>query len=226
MVWCGMWYGMANWLCYIIRVWLPPSVQHLKMDRSFWFRVLALLCLITLAECKVYYIGTKLTPIYPERNETHHLLTLNHFVSNFSDFLANDTTLIFMPGYHTLESKLVVEHVYSFSMSGAYLPSSEAVIVCKCQAMFEFRDISMITVSGLGFLGCVQNQFISVFRFQLRVSKFYNQAEINSTILTLSDSNASLDKVAFIPAVGALLHAFRNDLCNGTTRFDLVHCTC
>ena len=57
----------------------------------------------------------------------------------------------------------------------------------------------MITVSSLGFLGCFQNQIISVFQFQLRMSTFYNQADINGTTLIVCDSNASLDEVAFIP---------------------------
>lgn len=67
-------------------------------------------------------------------------------------------------------------------------------------ARFEFRNVSVITVSGLKFVGCFENHVISVSQFQLEHSGFFSngQALVNSTVLIIEGSVANLDRVAFI----------------------------
>ena len=64
----------------------------------------------------------------------------------------------------------------------------------------NIRNISIVTVSGLEFVGCSQNHVKSVGQFQLEDSSFFGngQAIVNSTILTIEDSTANLDGVAFV----------------------------
>ena len=81
-------------------------------------------------------------------------LTLSQFVDNSSDYLTNDTTLIFSPGNYSLESELVVENIHSFSIFAWPSSSSRAVITYGHNARFEFRNVSTVTVSGLEFVGC------------------------------------------------------------------------
>ena len=104
-------------------------------------------------------------------------LTLSQFVNNLSDYLANNITLslIFLPGKYSLESELVVEDVHSFSMYAWPGSSSKIEIACGAcgyDARFEFRNVSIITISGLEFVGCYDNHVISVHRFQLENSGF------------------------------------------------------
>ena len=81
--------------------------------------------------------------------------------------------------------------------------SSKAVIVCGHNASFEFRNVNTVTVSGLEFVGCSENHVKSVGRFQLEDSSFLGngQAIINGTVLTIKESTANLDRVAFISIV-------------------------
>ena len=134
-------------------------------------------------------------------------LTLSQFVDNFSNYLANHTTLIFSPGNYNLESELVVENVRSFSMFAWPGSSSMAVITCGHNARFEFRNVTCsVTVSGLEFEGCFENQVISVGHFQLENSAFLggDQALFNGTVLSIVESVASLERVVFLSILDAL----------------------
>ena len=127
-------------------------------------------------------------------------LTLSQFVNNLSSYLrvTSDTTLIFLPGNHSLESELLVENVHSFSMYAWHGSSLKATITCHHSARFEFRNISTVTVSGLEFVGCSENRVISVDQFQLENSEFIGNAIIPGTVLSVEESTAKLDRVLFL----------------------------
>ena len=172
------------------------------------FPYLILLCLGTTVASEVEYI------IRPSQSQScgdrcnviesvDDCLTLSQFVNNSTDYLTNDTGLIFSPGNYSLESELIVENVHSFSMFAWPSFSSKVVIICSHNARFEFRNVSNVTVSGLEFVGCLENCVVSVGHFQLKDSSFFGngQAIVNGTVLTIEESIANLDRVAFISAV-------------------------
>ena len=130
-------------------------------------------------------------------------LTLSQFVNSTSSYLTNNTRLIFSPGNYSLESELVAENVHSFSMSAWPM---RATIICGKNSRFEFRNISTVSVSGLEFIGCFENHVVSIDLFQLQNSQFFGNGQVlvNGTVLTIEDSTASLDGVAFISAVEKL----------------------
>ena len=62
-------------------------------------------------------------------------LTLFQLINNFSDYLTNDTTLIFSSGNYSLESELLVENIHSFSMFAWPGSSSKVVIMAPVVTM-------------------------------------------------------------------------------------------
>ena len=108
----------------------------------------------------------------PNESDVDRHLTLPQFVNNSSDFLTNDTQLIFAPGNYSLESEILVENVHSFSMFVESIFSSKAVIICDHNARFKFRNIDIVTVSGFDFVGCFENFVVSVGHFQIENSNF------------------------------------------------------
>ena len=196
---------------HAVRVKGPNSM----MVRGAGFSCLILLCLAgtTIAASEVQYI------IRPSQSQScvdrcssascvDNVLTLSQFVNNSSYFLRNNTGLIFCGEKFSLESdsNLLVKNVHSFSMFVWPGSSSKAVITCSHNARFEFRNVSTVTVSGLEFVGCFENHVKSVGRFHLENSGFFGngQAIANGTILTIEESVASLDRVAFILAIEKL----------------------
>ena len=84
--------------------------------------------------------------------------------------------------------------------------SSKVVITCGHNARFEFRNVSIVTVSGLEFVGCFENRVLSVNRFQLENSGFFGNSQeiVNGSILSIDKTIANLDRVAFVSAVDVL----------------------
>ena len=130
-------------------------------------------------------------------------LTLPHFIDSSSDYLKNDTSLTFLPGNYILELELTVENVHSFSMTAW---PSRTDFTCLRNARLEFKNISLLTVSGFRFIGCFENRVFSIGHFQLHNSKFSGngQATVNGTVLMIEDSVANLDRVVFISALEKL----------------------
>ena len=179
------------------------------MTTNFSYVFLYLVCLATtIAESKIYYIRPSQsapTCSEPYVIECDSHLTLSQFVSNSSDYLVNDTTLIFAPGNHSLESLILVENVHSFSMFVESTSSSRAVIICGHNAKFEVKNSSRLTMNGFDFVGCFGNHIASVGHIQLENSKFYGngQTEVyQSTTLIIDKSTANLNRVDFISIAG------------------------
>ena len=178
------------------------------------FLCLNLLCGLTTviacaSECTSYVIRPSQSQSCPDDRYSSatacvdNELTLSQFVNNSSNYLTNDSTLIFSPGNYSLESELVVENVHLFSMFAWPASSSKIVITCGHNARFAFRNISIVTVSGLEFVGCFENHVISVGQFQLENSGFFGNGQplVNGTVLSIEESTASLNRVAYVSVI-------------------------
>ena len=132
-------------------------------------------------------------------------LTLSQLVHNSSNIFTKDTRLMFSPGIHSLELELVVENIHSFYMFAWPPSSSKTVIVCSANARFAIRNISIVTISGLEFVGCFKNHVSSVARFQIENSQFFGRGHSSQpldtgivAVLRIEESFASINRVGFI----------------------------
>ena len=84
--------------------------------------------------------------------------------NNFTWMSGLNTTLLFMPGNHTLTSSLTIKNLSSFVMiANKHLP--RPVINCEQQAMFSFISITHVRIDGVSLNGCLNkvsmiNEFI------------------------------------------------------------------
>ena len=168
----------------------------LEMSQCF-FSVQVLLCFITTVKCVVYHLLSAQSDTC--NIDCHECLTLSQFASNSSNYLTNDTMLIFAPGSHTMELELIVDNIHSFSMLAETTPLMETKIICYDHAKFTFSNISVVTVSGFKFSECKGNQVLSVCEFRLEISAFYgsiNHLEC-SAILAMVETSSYLERVYF-----------------------------
>ena len=68
-----------------------------------------------------------------------------------------------------MESELIVENVHSFSMYAWPGSSTKIDITCGHNVRFDFRNVSTVTVSGLEFVGCFENNVVAVDHFQFEI---------------------------------------------------------
>jgi hypothetical protein len=127
-----------------------------------------------------------------------HCLTLSQFVSSFSNCSECDNvTLIFSSGCYDFESDFLIEDIHSFSVSAEPF-STTPRIICSLDAQFEFRNVNIVTISGLDFVDCYGNEFVSVGRFHLTKSTFYSHTEQDGTTLSITESTAYFERVTFL----------------------------
>ena len=128
-------------------------------------------------------------------------ITLSQFASNSSNYLTNNTTLIFTPGSHTIEVEVSIKYVHSFAMLAETNPLTPTEIVCYNHANFIFNNVSIVTVIGFKFSGCIGNQILSVSQFHLKKSMFYGQVQVNDcicgTVLTMAKTVSCLERISF-----------------------------
>ena len=177
---------------------------------------------ISFVTCEEFYI----VPSQGHRCCADHCRTLSQFIDDFTNCSECDnTTLIFAPGNYNLESDLVVEDIYSFSMYTLF--PSITQINCSLGTKFVLRNVSTVTVNRLNFLGCSGNLLEFIDRFHLTDSTFYDHPEADGTTLTIADSTAYLDKIAFLSSVESapdLIHMLQpqeKENCNPSSTTDI-----
>ena len=67
-------------------------------------------------------------------------LTLSQFINKSDSYIVDNTTLIFQPGNHSLESVLSVSNISMLSLHG----TSNTVIMCHGSGRFELSNIPFI----------------------------------------------------------------------------------
>ena len=72
------------------------------------------------------------------------------------DFLTSNTTLIFLPGNHSLDRDIAVTNVARFAMLGdsTSLPNVTSRIVCKGPEVLTFHNISILHIQLLQIYSC------------------------------------------------------------------------
>ena len=173
---------------------LSPLVKMDIKHNHAWKALPLFLTLFGLLLSDVYHI----TPSASDPCPTETCLTLSQFADNSTNFLnSTNTTLIFLPGNHNLESQILFANVSNISMLTMSSLSSNSVITCGHDASFKFVSVNGVYVGGLKFVGCAGNKVESVEQFILECSSFVGRADIIGTALELVETSANLVKCSF-----------------------------
>ena len=102
--------------------------------------------------CAVYHIVLSLIHHCPGES----CLTLSSFAANVSLHLDNNTSLIFQPGNHSVQSKLNITNVAEFSMISYSANQLNLGIICESSLLlsfFIFEAVDHVYITNLNFLG-------------------------------------------------------------------------
>lgn len=142
-------------------------------------------------------------------------LTLSEFATSFIKYF--DAVLFFEEGDHYLESNLTISYVSEFRMLSNHSSAVDGVnIICKQLARFEFSNVAVVTVSGVNFLGCVENKVRSVKRFDVSDVSFTGQKDKTGMALEIINSSAKLIGCTFNSNQGSKLHPV---MCSDSTKY-------
>ena len=106
----------------------------------------------TSEEASIYYVTPALDipcPLQP----CH---TLSHYITESHQYFTSNTTLVFIPGNHSLEKGLLIRDITSLAMIGNSSAFISSNIVCNTNKpeSFTFYNISEVHIHSLAFISC------------------------------------------------------------------------
>ena len=123
--------------------------------------LLAFLSQLLCSTAKDYYV----VPRNVSENNDSSCHPLNYYAENSSEYFVTDSTFIFLPGVHVLESNISVKNVFRIvlrnhttagqSVCGDHVKKQSAVINCMGnEAGFAFSNVTDLTIQGINITEC------------------------------------------------------------------------
>ena len=148
------------------------------------------------AASEVYYITTTLM----DQSCPGLCLTLSQFAMNSSFYLDSNTTLIFLPGMHYLNTVLSISNMDNFVMQSQ---NSTAYIACVNCSNITFSNSFYIQIVNLEFTGCGGNEVKHVAEFVAQKSKFEGQKDNVGSALEFIETTAQILDSIFVSNIGS-----------------------
>ena len=164
--------------------------HHLACMGAAVLWIIAIVCITASAE--TYYVKpTSSNTTCPE--EGVPCFTFSHYASKPNGYFASNTSLILLPGNHSLDSELRINNITFLSVSVANETSpTDTMVTCSPAGKFWFGSVEDVHVRDLVFSGCVNNIITSVIEFTLEDCTLLGQPQIGTGLMMISVSNASI----------------------------------
>ena len=145
----------------------------------------------TYVECHFYCIVPSFDALCPCQDSC---LTLSAVTTNTTNYLESNSTLMFQPGSHNLDSNISISNI---SMLKLYSNEPLATkIICKPFTIIHFIEVSTVVVSGIEFIACGNRSIIRTIHFELLDSILISERGSNTVKVVLpwniSDLNRDL----------------------------------
>ena len=132
--------------------------------------------IITSVKADTYYATPSSSIPCPE--EDGPCFTLSQYATKPSNYFASTTTLILLPGNHSLNANLRISSINYLNITPIEAFSSPAVINCEHLGRFELESIVVVYLTGLQFYECVDMTVTSVNYFTLTNCNYSNRIGI------------------------------------------------
>ena len=174
-------------------------------------KVTPFLVLLVVVSAKTYYVTPSSNTTCPEGKGVP-CFTLSQYATKPSNYFASNTTLILLPGNHSLDLEISIRNIKFLSVELNTTSHSDTSITCNQYARFAYESISIISIRGLVLFGCVNNEVTSVEQFTMEDCSLNGQGR-NGTGLELNEvSTANIMRSSFSSNTG------REVLFHGVTR--------
>lgn len=104
-----------------------------------------------------------------------------------TSYFASDTSLILLPGNHSLSSNLTITNISSLSLLARATLATETRVLCSPGVSFRFQYIDEVIVNGLVLFGCMST-ITSVGQFTLEECKIESNSAGSALELKVVDS--------------------------------------
>ena len=128
------------------------------MVRSTLFTVIvAALLISTLSYCSaenVYCVTPTVTSCSSCPHNSTNCTTLSEYAQEAELYFTSNTTMVFLPGDHTLDTNITVANVARLTMRGESSSGNGATIVCSGSVGLSFTSMVELKIHSLAFTSC------------------------------------------------------------------------
>ena len=167
---------------------------YTMVQSASFLALVAALLINTLSYCsaeKMYCVTPTITSCSSCPHNSIHCFTLAEYAKEAKLYFTSNTTMVFLPGDHVLDTNIKVTNIYRLSMLGQISSDNTATVVRNGSVGFSFTNIVDFNIYSLAFTS--YNKSMS-----------YRQAS-NSALLLQSTAYAKVVKCSFHDNLGRAL---------------------
>ena len=91
-----------------------------------------------------------------------HCATLSEYARKAQQYFTSNTTLVFLPGDHALDTNITVNNIASLTMRGKSTTSSKATVVCSWLVGLSFTSMVGLKIDSLAFTSCSRRYAVDI----------------------------------------------------------------
>ena len=166
--------------------------------------VLATTLLInTLSYCSgenVYCVTPTVTSCSSCPHNSANCTTFSEYAQDTERYFTSNTTMVFLPGDHVLDTNITVANITRLTMRGESSSGNRATVVCRGPVGLSFTSIVKFKIHSLGFTFCGRDSFLSpASKYALRFESIKDAEIVDSffhdnlgTALAVDNTNITL----------------------------------
>ena len=132
-------------------------------------------------------------------NNSMHCATLSEYAKETELYFTSNTTMVFMPGDHTLDMNITAANIVRLNLLGETSSGYVVKVVCNGSVGFNFTNMTDFKAKSLTFTSCGRNYGSSKFKATLLLESIKHTELVNcsfhdniGTALTVRDTNITL----------------------------------
>ena len=143
---------------------LLQPLQHMMTQYTPFTVLVAALLINTLSHCSaenVYCVTPTATSCSSCPHSTH-CATLSEYARKAELYFTADTTMVFLPGDHTLDTNITIGNVTRLTMRGESSSGNRATVVCSGSVGLSFTSMVEFKIDSLAFTSCNRKYVIAL----------------------------------------------------------------
>ena len=139
------------------------SYSHFTIMAQSTLVLVAALLITTLSYCStenVYCITPTATSCSSCPHNTH-CATLSEYAQEAELYFTSNTTMVFLPGDHTLDTNITIANITGLTMRGESSSGNMATVVCNGSVGLSFTNMMNLTIDFLAFTSCNRKNAIT-----------------------------------------------------------------
>ena len=177
--------------------------------------LLFLTSLVYMAVSTTYYV---IPDHYSLNNYTNsNTFTLQHYLNNTSKYFVSHNKLHFLPGQYYINSDLVFEKIYTFTLTGHGI--NESIITCSSPASIRVRKIESFILQNIALIDCQKLLKSFAKEFYVSVLFYYcSSVTMKNTYVNVS-SNPTTELIGI-----CMINVTNSEISNITMHINILAC--